>query len=246
MTAPDTIESPPPAPTEAPGALDDLIEIFVAPATVFARRANASAWLPILIATIVITGLAIVGKDAMAPIFDAEFSRGIAAAQKQNPQLTAENFEGMRKFGTFTSTYGLVAFLPLSALLVGLWVWIVAKLFSAPITYGQGILIAGWSMMPRILGTVIDLAQLMLIDAATITGRFSLSLGVGRFLDPDTQQVLMAVLGRVDLITLWVTAIIAVGIVTVGKLDRSKVWLIGAVSWIGGMLFPLFGALRAG
>ena len=50
--------------------------------------------------------------------------------------------------------------------------------------------------------------QGLFLDPAQLDGRFRLSFGVGRFLDPDTvSPLLLAIVGRVDVITIWITVL---------------------------------------
>jgi hypothetical protein len=46
----------------------------------------------------------------------------------------------------------------------------------------------------------------------------------------------MAVLTRFDLITIWVTVILAVGLYVTGKVSKEKAVIFGIVMWLLGML----------
>jgi hypothetical protein len=73
------------------------------------------------------------------------------------------------------------------------------------------------------------------------------SLGVGRFLDPDaTSMTMLAVVGRIDLFTLWVTVLVAVGLKVVGKATTAQAAAAAAIVWIAGGLPTVLLALRAG
>jgi hypothetical protein len=51
--------------------------------------------------------------------------------------------------------------------------------------------------------------------------------------------------GRVDLITLWVTMLFAIGLVAAGKVPREKMVMAGVSMWVIGSLPALYGAWRA-
>jgi hypothetical protein len=88
--------------------------------------------------------------------------------------------------------------------------------------------------------------QGLLLDPATLNGRFRLSLGVGRFLDPDTASpVLLALLGRVDVFTIWITVLLAIGLSVTGRIPRSRAAVAAAIVWVAGALPQLLGALRS-
>mgnify|MGYP001611242098 FL=1 len=97
-------------------------------------------------------------------------------------------------------------------------------------------MIATYSFMPRIIEAFGVTAQGFLLDTNALTGRFQLSLGVGRFLNPEMSPGLLGLVGRVDIFTLWVTALLAIGIAVVGKLPREKAILAGVVMWTFGAL----------
>ncbi len=79
------------------------------------------------------------------------------------------------------------------------------------------------------------------------TNLSQLSLGPARFLDPDaTGAAMLAVLTRLDVITIWVTVLLAVGLYSAGKLTKEKAITAGVLLWVLGTLFPLWGAIRQG
>ena len=88
--------------------------------------------------------------------------------------------------------------------------------------------------------------QGLFLDPAQLNGRFRLSLGIGRFLDPDTASpLLLAVVGRVDLITIWITVLIAIGLCVTGRIPLRKAAIAAAIVWLVGGLPLIIPALRA-
>ena len=80
-----------------------------------------------------------------------------------------------------------------------------------------------------------------------LDGRFRLTLGIGRFLDPDTTSpLLLAVVGRVDLFTIWITVLIAIGLCVTGRIPRGKAAIAAAIVWLIGGLPLILPALRQG
>jgi hypothetical protein len=115
--------------------------------------------------------------------------------------------------------------------------WLVGKLFGSKQTFEAAIGVAAWAYMPRVLGAVIGGVQGLILDPAKLTGAAAISLSPARFFDPDsTNAVLMAVLTRFDLITIWVTVILAVGLYVTGKVSKEKAVIFGIVMWLLGML----------
>jgi len=67
--------------------LEDYIDIFIAPAKVFARRIDANAFIPFLIVTVLLIGLFYASRNVMEPIFDQEISRQLSKMAKDNAAL---------------------------------------------------------------------------------------------------------------------------------------------------------------
>jgi hypothetical protein len=73
------------------------------------------------------------------------------------------------------------------------------------------------------------------------------SLGLGRLLDPSkTSGTVLALLGRVDLFTLWITVLVAVGLKQMTRITSGQAIAGAALVWLIGALPTLLQALRAG
>lgn len=241
MTAP-TVPAPEPTPV-----WEDFLEIFLKPSAVFARRKDAGFVVPLLVFLVVFIAIWFGLKGAFQPIMDAEMSRGIAKAMAKNPQMTEEMAAGMRAASGKFAVVGLVVSLPVIVLLLGLTTWVAGKMVGAALSVGAAMMIATYSYFPRILELLVSGAQALLLPEEQLTGQASVTLGAARMLDPDTTSgVLMAALIRVDLFTLWVTFLIAVGLHVVGKIPMNKALLGGAIVWVIGALPKVLPALMTG
>ena len=99
---------------------------------------------------------------------------------------------------------------------------------------------------PRILEGVINSIQGLFLDPAQLDGRFRISLGLGRFLDPDTTSpLLIALVGRIDVFTIWITVLIAIGLSVTGQIPLSRAAIAAAIVWLVGGLPLIIQALRA-
>lgn len=244
MTAPDQTE---PLPASAPPASlwEDFIDIFVSPSEVYERRRTAGFFLPLLVFAVLMTVLFVVGKPVLEPVFDAEYARGIAAAMRQNPQITPDKMEKARAFTEKFQVVGVVFFAFLAPLLTGLALWIVGKFVDAKEDLQAACMVATYAFFPRLLEQVVNIVQGYFLDPATLNGRYRLTLGVGRFFDPDTvSPVLLAIVGRIDVFTIWVTVLLAIGLAVVARIPRRRAAIAAAIVWVIGMLPGLFGALK--
>ncbi|MEO7458372.1 MAG: YIP1 family protein, partial [Gemmatimonadaceae bacterium] len=202
------MDAPPaPAPKVA-SRWEDFIDIFYAPSDVYARRANSGFGIPMLVVAVLLGVIGLANFNAMQPIMDAEFTRSTAAIMKQNPKVTVEMMEKGRAMGETFGKIGGFIFAPIAIFCVGLILWVVGKFVDAKQTLTAAIMVAAYAYVPRIAEQVLNGVQGLLMDPASLNGRLRLSLGVGRFLDPDTTSpMLLAIIGRLDVFTIWVTVL---------------------------------------
>jgi hypothetical protein len=225
------------APTRPPSFWEDLIDIFFQPADVFRRRQHGSVWPPMLFVAIAIGVIFFVTFNTLQPLFDAEFTRGAAKALAKNPQVTQEMMDKARDVGEATTKYGIGVVMLATMFVLGVVSWLLAQLVGARIAFHTALVVAAWSYVPRVLGAVLAGAQGLLMDPSKLTGQMAISLSPARFLDPDTANpLLLQLLGRFDLITLWVTVLLAVGVCVTGKISKDRAVVFGILIWIVGAL----------
>jgi hypothetical protein len=122
-------------------------------------------------------------------------------------------------------------------LFMGFVLWLVGKFFDAKQTLNAAMTVAVFSWVPRIVEGVVARVQGLFVDPDSLDNRFSLSLGVGRFLDADTTSpALLGLLGRIDLFTIWVTVLLVIGLAVTGKISRGRAAIAGVVMWFAGAL----------
>lgn len=237
---PDT--AMPPKPEQA-SLFEDFIDIFYAPSKVFSRRANASFWAPLLIVSAVTAIFSFVNRDVASAIFDAEYTRAMAAVQAKNPQLTADQLNSMRGVQEKVAAFFMYVGTPIFIFVVGFLAWISARIAGAKVSYAQAALIVSFAWVPRLVQNLIVTVQKLLLDTTNITSMHSFGFSPARFMDPDaTSKGVLAVAGRFDLFTIWVTILIGIGIAVIGNQPRSKGWVAAAIVFVLGSLFPVVGA----
>ena len=225
---------------------EDFIDIFYAPSYVFARRQNGSFWIPMFTVTILVGALFYLNSGAMQPIMDAEFNRGMAVAMRNNPQMNAEAAERFRQIGTRIGQVFVFVFMPIAITAIGVCLWLLGKLFEAKQTFKAALVVAAYSYVPRVLEGVLNGLQALMLDPAGLNGRFRISLGPGRFIDPDTASpILLAIVGRMDVFTIWVTVLLAIGLSVTGNIPRSRAAIAAAMIWIIGALPLIVQAVRS-
>ena len=223
---------------------EDIVEIFVSPAQVFARRKGRGFWLALLIYTVIIAALAIGTKPLMQPVYDAVWQQSAAQIARQNPEITPEQLEKGRAFQDKFAIVGVVIFTPIIVLVTGLLLWIVGKLFDADEPLGDAMMVSTFSFLPKILAVVAGALIAMFADPAHITSQFSVTVGPGYFINATQQPILAALAGRLDIFTIWVTVLLVIGLHVVGKIPIGKAATAAIIVWILGALPGLYGAMK--
>jgi len=241
LDAPTTVE---PKKPEKASLLDDFMDIFYAPSAVFARRANASFWIPLLIVSVLLGVIFFANRDLIDPIMEAEFARSMAKSP-QAQQMTADQMETARKFAGTLGMIFAFAGPPIVMLMLGVVIWIVGKFFDAKQSVNAAVVVAVFSYVPRVVEGVVNRVEGLLVDTSNLNSRYSLTLGLGRFFDPDTTSpILLGLIGRIDVFTIWITVLIAIGLAVTGKISRGKAAIAAAIVWLVGALPTLAGTLR--
>lgn len=239
-------DPPSAAPATGSALWEDFIDIFYAPASVFARRAAAGFGWPMLVVSVLVGVIFLADRGVIAPAFDADFARSMVAAAKKNPQMTPDQMEMGRKI---TERFlPVIVFLatPITIFFVGLMLWLVGKLMDAKQSLAASLMVASYAFFPKILGSIAMGILALVSSPETLNGMSRLTVGVGHFLDPDTTSpVLVAIGTRIDVFTIWVTVLLAIGLSVTGKIPRSRAAVAGVIVWVLGGLYPLLNAIRA-
>lgn len=235
-------------PTPAKASLwEDFVDIFYAPSSVFARRANGEWGKPLLFLVIAATVLFFLTKNAMQPIMDAEFARRSAEALRKNPNLTTEQLESGRKFFETLGPVFFLVILTISILGAGLVLWLVGKLFDAKESLAAALMIGVYAEVPRVAQVLVQTAQALFMSPDSLNGQYSVTLSLARFMNPDHASALaLGLASRVDVFTIWVTVLLAIGLHVVGKINRQQAAIAAALTWLIGGLPVIIGAALNG
>jgi hypothetical protein len=247
MTAPEDFDSAVPPTSAKPASLwEDFIDIFLSPSEVFERRRHSGFFIPLLIFAVITVIITIIGRSALEPIIDAEFTRGMAAAARKNPQITQAQMEGPRAMMEKLTPViiGVSAFI--MPMIVGVLLWLTGKMVEAKENIGAACMVAVYAYFPRLLDSLLRVVQGFLMDPSKLNGQYRVALSPARFLDPDAASpVVIALLGRIDLFTIWVTVLLAIGLAVVARIPRSRAAIAAIAVWVIGSLPAVLGALRA-
>ncbi len=227
-----------------PGA-EDMFEIFYAPTAVFERRRGGEYGLPLIALAVTSAILIVATKGLLQPVIDAET---VAGLPKACAKLTPEQCDQARSMAQNYSGIGTLIGVPISYLvtpfILGCIAWLAAMAVGVKQRYGVAVMITTFALYPRLVEWVANALQLALLPNLQVTSRLSISLGVGRFLDGSHPNLATALLGRVDLFTLWITFLIGLGFMVTAKATRAQAIMIGVIVWVVGALPQVWAAVR--
>ena len=235
-------------PTPSKASLwEDFVDIFYTPSSVFARRADGKFGMPLLFLVVAGAVLYFLTKNAMQPVMDAEFARRSADMLRKSPNLTADQMASGRGFFETLGPLFFAIGITLSVLGSGVVLWLVGKLFDAKESVTAALMIVTYAEVPRIVQILTNAAQGLFMSPEKLTSINSVGFGPARFMDPDhVSTVMMALASRVDLFTIWITVLLAIGLHVVGKIPKQQAAIAAAITWVVGALPTVFGALRGG
>ena len=242
MTQPTVATTP--APAEQSSLWEDFIDILFSPVSVFRRRERGSWVKPMLILTVAIAVIVFASRGVMQPVMDAEFEK-VADQMRRNPQITEDVIEKTRGFMQISTLVGSLVIFPITICLVGFVTWMVGKLVDARQELHAAFVVATYAMVPRIIQGILNAVQGLLLKPEQLNGVTRLSFSPARFLDPvATSPVVLQLLNRFDLFTIWVTVLIGIGIYVTGRVSKQRAAIAAVLIWVVGSLPAILGALR--
>jgi len=223
---------------------EDFVDIIVSPASVFRRRERTNWLIPLVIISVAIGIIAFASRGVLRPVMDAEFER-IADGMRKNPQMTEEMIEKTRGFIEFSRTWGTIVATPITVIVVGFMTWLVAKLVDARQELGAAMMVATYAYVPRVIQFIVNAVQGLILPSDQLNGVVKLSFSPARFLDPSTASpLLVQILNRFDLFTIWVTVLLAIGTYVTGRVSKREAAVAGVLFWIVGAIPAILGAVR--
>jgi hypothetical protein len=234
-TAPTQAAAPKPA-----SFWEDLIDIFYQPSAVYRRRAQASAWPPFLFVVVALAVITFATFPSVQAAFEGDYARNITKVMATNKQMTQEMADKGQHFQALGIQYFSGAFIAIAIVIVGFFTWVLGKFFGAVEGFSAAMLIASYAYMPRVIGAVLTGLQGLLMDPSKLTSVSQLTISPAHFLDPNTASpIVMAVLSRLDVMVIWETVLLGIGLAVIGRITRGKAAGFALLIWIVGSLYQL-------
>lgn len=223
--------------------LGDLAEIFYAPRAVFARRTDGKFGLAYL--GLVVCGIVIyfATRNLMQPVIDATIDQSMAQAAASG-KATPEQLAASTSMVKTIASAGLIAFWIIAPFVVGLLVWIGGKIAKVSAIGRVAIMIATFSLFPRLVGSVIG-AALAAMQPEGALSIAKVSLSPARFVDVAQHPALSGLLARFDLFILWSVVLTAIGVEVAARATKSQARMTAAIAWLIGSIPAIWGAIKA-
>jgi hypothetical protein len=234
-----------PGPSSA-SVWEDFVDIFTNPSAVFERRREGQFGMALLILAVLTGILAFALHNGLAPVMDAVIAKQQAAALAKNPALTADQLSSMTGVMEKMSKFGAIIFVPIAAVIGAALIWIIGKFLDARMAFAAAMMISVYSGVPRIIQTVVTALQGLFMAPESITSANSVSIGPARFLPDSGNAVLGAVLGSLDVFSIWIYVLIAIGIAVVARVPMKRAAIASGLVWLISLLPALYTAISSG
>jgi hypothetical protein len=222
-TPPPPVAAPvPPAAQPAQAGLSEgarLINTFIAPRKTFEDlQLKSPWWVPMIITTIfgVLFSVIAVQKIDMVRFTRQQIEQS-KLAQRQMEQLSPDQQErAIQQRAAITKVFFYIApvFGPILGLLLTLILWGVFNFgFAAEIPFGRALAIVFYSYLPRIIVAILlGVSLLMAADPNTIDiANNPMPTNPAFFMDPQGNKFIYGLLSGIDIIALWITALLGLG-----------------------------------
>lgn len=232
-------------PTPSKASLwEDFIDIIYQPSLVFERRREGKFGLALL-ALVIINGILFFAlHNGLAPIMDAEMAKAAAAMAAKNPQITPDQIAAQQGMMEKFAGIAYIVFLPIGVAIIGALLWLAGKIVGASTAFAGAVMIATYSYFPRVIETVLNAVQGLILPPESITSRFSVQIGPARFFDSAANPFLLTILGGLDLFTIWSTVLLAIGLSVVARVPRSQAAIAAAIVWFVTLIPALYQAIQ--
>lgn len=234
-----------PVPSKA-SVWEDFIDIFHQPSAVFERRREGQFGLALLIVAVLTGILAFALHNGLAPVMDAVMAKQQAATLAKNPSLTAEQLSAMSGIMEKASKFGAIIFVPIIAVIGAALIWLIGKFVDTKMTFAAAMMIAVYSGIPRVLQTIVTALQGLLMSPESITSANSVSIGPARFLPDSANAGLAAVLNNLDVFTIWIFVLMAIGIAVVARVPMKRAAITAFLVWLVTLLPAIYQGISQG
>jgi hypothetical protein len=226
---------------------EDLLESLWAPGTVGARARGRAVGKYIIILTVITAIITVATKGLIQPWLDGTMALQMQAAAAKGQPMPEGAADATAKIGGVMYLVMGVLMVPMAALFSGAFLWVAGKIVKAPLLFGQAALVAMFGFVPRVVSFIVSGVEGALMDSSTAVSLYDLSFGPARFMDAKTvSPAVMALVGGLDLFSMWQLVIYAAAVATVARVQRSTGIMAAIVAWAISAVLSLLPAVLFG
>ena len=217
---------------------DRVLDTFVAPTKTFADiRRDRSWWLPFLILAVfsylfTLTALSHMGSQRLA-------ESALRNNPSQNERLQQSTSEQRAQILGFTaiimkvSFFGWPVFVVVVSALGALLLWIGFNfILGGTATYSGMFAVMMFAWLPSIFRSALSTAMLFLGDPETFNINDPIGTNPGFYMGASTSAFLKSLLGSLDIFSLWIFALMAIGGAIVARVKIRSGLLLVFTTWL--------------
>lgn len=211
-----------------------LTDVFVSPARGLAAAAEKKSILaPILIATVVsiLFAAVLVPRVDWGKMAQDQLDR-VGATAQLTPHEVEEKVATVRKLGA-VSTYGGAAVGSAAiAVITAFFLWMGLRIAGARPVFLPTLAVASWGLLPGALAQLLLVPAVLAhpsVDPRTVGAMAPWS--AAWFLPEGTKPQLLALATSVNLFSLWIAVLLAIGMAHVAQVSRARAGTVVGVLW---------------
>jgi Yip1-like protein len=212
-----------------------LAGVFFSPGKAFADIARRPRWwIPVILISILSTVYLTaftqrVGWDSVIrPAIEQLPNAQTMTAQQRETLITT--YAGFYKYVGYLSVVGTLFYVFITAVIL---MFLFDTMMSASIGLKRMMAIVSYGILPLLIQTVLSMVVLFLKDPDEFNLRNPLVFNVGAFLSPDSSAVLRVLGSSIDLFSLWIVVLLAIGVSAAGrKISFGKAFTGIASLWV--------------
>jgi hypothetical protein len=217
---------------------DRVLDAFVAPTKTFADiRRNGSWWVPFVILTVfsylfTLTSLSHIGPQRLAESAIRNNPSQNERLQQASPDQRAQT---LRITATImrVSFVGWPAFVLLVSAVAALLLWAGFNfILGGTATYAGMYAVMMFAWLPSVFRSVLSTAMLFLGDPETFNINDPIGTNPGFYMGPDSSAFLKSLLGSLDIFSLWIFALMALGGAIVARVKIRSAFILVFTTWL--------------
>lgn len=217
--------------------INRLFKVLFSPAEVFEGAKKApKVLLPIIFLTLIVTGtMGYYSYQMNAPVIMEKQLELSGRADQFSDEMKDKIIETQSKIVKYTTPIGAFFGTPIMFLLIGLYLFIAAKLMGSDAGYGQNLAVAVYGSAPAIIAMMVAFAIMLTGDASTTMFQDLIPSNIGYFFPmEEIGKKLYIPLKSIDVFSIWKFALMIIGFST---MTGAKTWKSAAIILVPWALF---------